>query len=234
MTARVSSLKHESIAATLGKEIRAGRVGRQLPGENALAARFEVSRNTVRQALDELGRAGLITTRPGKGSFVVYDDVPLDAHAGWAVAFQQRGIATEVEVLRLERVTDTDLAARLGEESPLFVAIDRLRRVVGGPAISYERSRVPAVGDLRDLPERGLVDGSLTATLLAAGLRGDHGEQWVSARPLTSAEAAVLGRSPTECFLQTRRVTRTACGDLVEHVESALDPAHFQLHLELE
>lgn len=236
MIGRVPSLKHETIAATLEKEIRTGRVGRgrQLPGEHSLAARFEVSRTTVRQALQQLDRAGLIATRPGKGSFVVYDGAPLDARYGWAVAFQERGITTAVEVLRFERITDPELAAALGETSAEFVALDRVRRVVGGPVISYEQSRVPAVGVLADLPERGLVDGSLTASLHAAGLHADRGEQWVSARLLTAAEGAVLGRSTSDWFLRTRLIARTVGGELVEHVESTLDPDHFQLHLRVD
>ena len=233
MTGPATSLKHLGVAAMLEQEIRSGQVGRgrRLPGENMLAARFDVSRTTVRQALTALGRAGLITTHPGKGSFVTYDDAPLDAWHGWAVAFKKRGIATAVEVRRLERTTDPDLAAALGQSSAEFVAIDRIRHIVDGPAVSYERSRVPVVDGLADLPERGLLEGSLTATLLRAGLHADRGEQWVGARLLEPAEADILGRSPRDWFLATRRVTRTIGGDLVEHVESALDPAHVQLHL---
>ena len=65
-------LKHERISATLAGEISAGhlRPGAQLPGEVTLARRFGVSRTTVRAALAELSRGGLITTRTGKGSFV--------------------------------------------------------------------------------------------------------------------------------------------------------------------
>jgi GntR family transcriptional regulator len=67
---RAVERKHERIVAALEAEIRTGLVkrGAQLPGEVALARRFQVSRNTVRSALAELCRAGLIATRTGKGS----------------------------------------------------------------------------------------------------------------------------------------------------------------------
>jgi GntR family transcriptional repressor for pyruvate dehydrogenase complex len=42
----------------------------RLPGENALAARFEVSRPVVRAALARLREEGLIVSRQGSGSFV--------------------------------------------------------------------------------------------------------------------------------------------------------------------
>jgi DNA-binding GntR family transcriptional regulator len=134
-------LKHRNIARTLAREIRTGRRkrGSRLPGEHALAARFSVSRNTIRSALTELSGEGLIATHSGKGSFVTFDG--------------------------------------------------------------------------------------------RAGLLADHGEEWVSAEPLNDTDAAELERRPGEWFLRARRVTWTAGGELVEHVDSLLDPLRFQLHL---
>jgi GntR family transcriptional regulator len=45
-------------------------VGSQLPAEEALAARFQVSRNTVREALRHLRDRGLIASRQGAGTTV--------------------------------------------------------------------------------------------------------------------------------------------------------------------
>ncbi|WP_433189094.1 GntR family transcriptional regulator [Actinoallomurus sp. CA-150999] len=226
-------LKHQNIARTLAGEIRAGRLkrGSRLPGEHALAARFSVSRNTIRSALTELSREGLIATHSGKGSFVTFDGRLLDDGLGWARALADQGVATETRLLRLEKVDDPGLAERLGLESSSFFAVDRVRTLADGPAVSLERSRIPGVDGLLDLPARGLIEGSLTATLASVGLYADHGDEWVSAGPLETADAEELGRRPGEWFLRTRRVSWTAAGDLVEHVESLLDPARFQLHL---
>ena len=225
------ALKHEDIAATLGAQIRAGKMPRQLPGETTLAAHFGVSRTTIRHALEELGRDGLIATRPGRGSFVTYDGSSLAVERGWATAFRLQGIETTVEVRRIELIEDVALAHWLAESSASFVAVERVRRIADGTAISFEHSRIPATDALRSLPETGLVEGSLTATLASAGLFADHGQEWVEARPLNEEEAATLGRGEHEVFLATRRVTRNALGELVEYVESVLDPAHFQLQM---
>lgn len=227
-------LRHERIAATLRDQIRAGKMPRQLPGEVTLAARFRVSRTTIRQALNELVRDGLIATRAGVGSFVTYDGAPLAADRGWATAFRRQGIETTVEVRRIEIVEDRELADRLGQESPEFVAVERVRRIPSGVAISYERSRLAATDASRPLPETGLVDQSLTATLASLGLFATVGEQWVEARQLREEEAQALGRNRSAWFLITRRLTRTTAGELVEFVESALDPAHFRLHLKFD
>lgn len=229
----IPPLKHMQIAEALGEEIRTGRVrhGRRLPGEKALAARFSVSRNTVRAALGELSRAGMIATRSGKGSYVIFDGRPLDGPLGWARGLEAQGIRSEINVLRIERVSEETMSERGAVE---LIAIDRVRRIVDGPAVSYERSRVPAIPALADLPSRGLVDGSITQTVIAAGLLVHSAEQWVGARGLSAEEAEVLGRETGDLFLYATRVTRTRRGELVERVEAVLDPAHFELHFRLE
>jgi GntR family transcriptional regulator len=227
------NLKHERIASVLAREIRSGRVqqGAQLPGEVELAKRFSVSRNTVRAALAALSEDGLITTRTGKGSFVLSDGRPLDERLGWTQALAQQGVKTQTRVIRLAVEEDHDLAERLELDSPQVVVIERLRTIVGGDAISIERSCVPAVEELRDLPERGLENDSITATLSRAGLHLDHCEQWLRGRQLDESEAKLLGRRPGEWFLHTRRVSWTADDRFAEQVESLLDPKHFELSL---
>ncbi len=231
--ASVPPLKHEAIARVLEGEIRRGSMphGRRLPGETALAERFSVSRNTVRAALVELGQAGLIATRSGRGSFVTYDGNPLNVELGWARALQEQGVETRVEVLTLDETSDPELAAGLGEASDRFVVIDRLRSA-GGAGISYERSRIPALPAVRAAVAEGRANGSLTDLLRDAGLIAAQGEQWVEIRQLGEADAAVLGRRPGDSFLWSRCVTRDASGALVENVESLLDPTHFSLHFQ--
>jgi GntR family transcriptional regulator len=229
-----SQLKHQQIAGVLEREIRAGKVprGHQLPGETSLAERFAVSRNTVRAALSELGRAGLISTHSGKGSYVTFDGRPVNVRLGWARALEEQGVTTHVSVLALDTVSDPALAEELQEASDRFVRIERLRSIVGGPAISYETSRVPATAEFVARATPAAASGSLTRLLTDSGLVPVTGQQWVEVRHLTDTEAQLLSRAPGEAFLWSRCVTRTADGDLVENVESLLDPAHFRLHFQ--
>jgi len=239
--ASVPQLKHEKIAQVLEAEIRRGSMpnGRRLPGETALAERFSVSRNTVRAALFELGEAGLIATRSGKGSFVTFDGNPLDIELGWArarKAFREapgvQGAVTRVEVLLLDEISDPQLAAELGENSDRFVLIDRLRSADGEGVIAYERSRIPATDAVREAVAAGGAEGSLATMLRGAELIASQGEQWVELRRLSVDEALLLGRTPGDSFLWSRCVTRDADGHLVENVESLLDPGHFSLHFQ--
>jgi DNA-binding LacI/PurR family transcriptional regulator len=63
---------YRRIARRLADEIENGTypTGSRLPAEPELAARFEVSRGTLRQALATLREAGLVDAVPGRGSFV--------------------------------------------------------------------------------------------------------------------------------------------------------------------
>ncbi|MGK5740091.1 GntR family transcriptional regulator [Micromonospora sp. URMC 103] len=232
MFGQVLKLKHQRVAEQLAREIRGGQLapGTQLPGEHALATRFDVSRNTVRQALTDLSQQGLIETRSGKGSFVTFDGRAIDDRLGWSRALAEQGVPTTVRMLRLELVQEPELAERFGLPSAECVAIDRLRSLDGGPAISIERSRIPAVGPLRELPERGLT-GSLYAALRSAGLVPAQGEEWVELARVTQSDAQLLGCTTDDLYLRTRRLSRDAAGGFVEHVESLLDPARFRLHL---
>lgn len=232
MSGQVARLKHQRIVAELATDIRVGRLprGARLPGEHALASRFDVSRSTVRQALAELGSQGLIATHSGKGSFVTFDDRAIDDRLGWTTALAEQGVRTVTTVVRLELVCERDLADRFHLPSAEFVAVDRIRSVVDGRAISFEQSRVPAVGRLRTLPERGLTE-SLYAVLHSEGLVPACGEEWVDLVRLTSVEAELLVRDAGEQFLRARRLSRDADGNFVEHVQSLLDPDRFRLHL---
>ncbi|HET6989414.1 MAG TPA: GntR family transcriptional regulator [Kribbella sp.] len=227
------SLKHERVAAVLAREIRSGvvRRGAQLPGEVELARRFSVSRNTVRAALAVLAEDDLITTRTGKGSFVLFDGRPLDGRLGWTHALSEQGVETRMRTVRIVLAQDPDLAGRLGLESADVIVIERVRQLTDGTAISLERSRVPALDSLRGLPDRGLDNGSISATLNRAGLYLDHCEQRLRGRPLSTGEAELLRRPEGTWFLHTTRTSWTADDRFAEYADELLDPEHYELSL---
>lgn len=224
--------KRDAVVAQLVAEISAGRLSRgdQLEGENALARRFAVSRGTIRHALEELKRRELITTLTGVGSFVTFDGRHLDQRVGWARALADGGATLTTEVVDILPSTMVDPEAPdVGEFDA--VAVRRIRRTADGRGVTHELSTVPATGPLADLPATGLIDGSLTASLAAAGLVAHAGTQEVSLARLDVAVAALLGREPGEPFLRIVRTSRSAEGAFVEHVDSLLDPDHFRLSL---
>jgi GntR family transcriptional regulator len=223
--------KRNRLIADLAGQIRSGRLARgdRLPGENQLARQYDVSRGTVRSALAELAQRDLIATQSGVGSFVTFDGVALDQSLGWATALSRSGFEIVTVLLGIERTTDSALSEAYGVAE--FTAVRRLRRQRAGAPVSLEVALVSATGVLADLPERGLVNDSLTATLAEAGLQASGGEQWIGLEPLDAEAAALLERRVSEPFLRAVRISTDAQGRLIEHVVSLLDPAHFRFHL---
>ncbi|WP_246795320.1 GntR family transcriptional regulator [Burkholderia perseverans] len=230
----VGRSKAHMVAAALERDILSGRLphGGQLESESELVERFAVSRNTVRKGLDLLTTSGLITRRGGIGSFVTFHGQTIDGSLGWSTALERAGGSTQTKLLQLAIVDDEALAHELGLASPRFVAIDRMRLMGEGAAISLERSRLPFSDELAALPLEGLVGGSLYRTLAQHGIVADHGEQWAEVVALEADDAKRLKRRAGTPFLRSRRLTRDRDDRIMEYVVSLLDPAHFALHLE--
>jgi GntR family transcriptional regulator len=235
ITLKPGAPKPEQIASAIEQEIRSGVLafGDRLQSEHELVQRFAVSRNTLRKGLEELSSRGLITTRVGIGSFVTFNGQTINDVVGWSKALAEVGADTATQVLRIEIVRDTILAEQLGIDDEIFIAIDRLRVLgEGQKPISLERSRVPFLPELEEVPLKGLRSGSLTQTLRAAGLVPDHGEEWVDIEMLGETDAGLLESAVGSAFLRTRRLTRERDGRPIEYVTSLLNPAFFALHLE--
>jgi GntR family transcriptional regulator len=222
-------LKHERVAAVLTRELKAGLVrrGARLPGEVELASRFGVSRNTVRAALAQLAEDGLISTRSGKGSFVIFDGRPLDGRLGWTHTPSDPDLQVELRTVRIAHEHTSHKADRTEK----LIVIERLQLADDKP-IAWERSWIPALDSLRELPRRGLVDDSIALTLTRAGLHPDHCRQRLRGRSLESSEAKLLKRRTGSWFLHTERTSWTADDRFAEYAECLLDPSYFELSLD--
>jgi GntR family transcriptional regulator len=231
VTSSLPLSKPDVVRARIVAEIRSGELarGERLPGEHALATRFRVSRATVRQALAELQRGGYIATQAGSGSFVTYDGRDIAPTQSWSAEFAAHGLASSSRILRFEVMAEPELAAWLGLASEDFLAVDRVR-VVDETPVSLEHSRLPVGPAIADLTAEGLVDGSLTASLVQRGVVVDRFEEWARLALLTAAEAEALEQQAGQPWLQLFSVGRNTAGEVVEFVTSWLDPTHFHLH----
>jgi GntR family transcriptional regulator len=124
------------------------RTGSQLPGELDLARRLGVSVITVRQALADLTREGLVRREPARGTFVTWNGpvkqpINLEIDAANLVSINPEG--TSFKVLRIDTVTpapelrrDFDLDAK-----EKITKITRVRMAYGRP-LAFVNSYVPA------------------------------------------------------------------------------------------
>ena len=67
--------KFEKIVTWIREEVRSGRMvsGEKLPSEQELSEQFQVSRQTVRRALEELVKENIVESRRGSGSYICED-----------------------------------------------------------------------------------------------------------------------------------------------------------------
>jgi GntR family transcriptional regulator len=138
--------------------------GGRLPPERELAERLDVSRSTLRLALHDLERAGVVVRRPGRGggTFVVAPKVERDlgSFAGLGEYIRRQGLVAGARVIAVVLAPAEPAVAgalRLGDGEPV-VTISRVRLADGEP-IALERSRFPA-GRFPGLAEQAL-GGSL-------------------------------------------------------------------------
>ncbi|HYB17761.1 MAG TPA: GntR family transcriptional regulator [Streptosporangiaceae bacterium] len=142
---------HGQIEDWLADQIAAGALvpGDRLPTEHDLAAWFGVSRMTLRHALAELARRGLVTRTTGRhgGTFVGAPKVEQDLTtlAGFSEQLRRHGMVAGARVLSARLVSAGPTAgAALGiGEGGQACEIRRIRLADGRPIV-LERSLFPA------------------------------------------------------------------------------------------
>ncbi|MFF0611664.1 GntR family transcriptional regulator [Nocardia tengchongensis] len=152
------------VADVLRQQIHAGAFDQALPSEQALAAEFAVSRNTVRDALALLKDEGLIERAPKIGTHVAQRkyDHGLDALLGLKETLRGHGEVRN-EVRAAHRVTPPPAVARKLRLEPgtQAVYIERLRYFGDLPLSLDLTYLVPDIGDevtTRDLETNDVFD----------------------------------------------------------------------------
>ena len=209
------------IARALEGEIAAAihPAGGRLPTEAQLAARFAVNRHTVRRALEEMSRNGLIRIEQGRGSFVAEDvlDYTIGPRTRFSEWVRQHNKDPSGQVLELrEAPADATVAAGLGlRPGARIIRLDRLGLADGRPVSlgshHFPAARIPGLlAHLRAEP-------TITAALAAAGI-ADYRRQVtrVTARMPQPQEAALLHMARNRPLLITENVNVDAAGTVVE------------------
>jgi len=204
------------------REIAAGRLadGDMLPAGREIAAQFGVSIATAAKVATGLQALGLVVARPGAGTVVTAPRPPADRATGGPLLI---ALTTSGPVAAGDdaRVVDAGLvsvpqavAVQLGIAPPAEVI--RRRQVIArdGATMAVLTSWFPAhLGDA--------IPGLLAAEPLGAvgGYRPAWGEDWVAARPPTSAEAREfdIKRGVPVVVVHSRRMD--AADTVVEYAE---------------
>ena len=225
------------IVRTLEREIAAGAfaTGARLPTEAQLAARFTVNRHTVRRALEDLSRRGLIRVEQGRGSFVAeetfdYEVGPRTRFSEW---IRRHNKEPTGHILDLREIgADAPVAAGLGLRPGARVA--RLERLGLADAVPvslsshhFPLSRLPGI--LSALRETTTITAALARCGVADYLRQSSR---VTARLPQPREAELLRLPRVRPVLVAENINVDRSGAVVEFGISRFPTPRVQLVFE--
>ena len=210
-------------------------VGDAIPPERVLSIKLGVSRLTLRAALGELVREGLLTRRRGAGTFVAEPKVAKEMTiTSFSDDMRQRGLTPGSRTLEFRTIT---AGARLGRI--LYVSPSE-------PVLSVKRLRLadgePMAVELLHVPEAlfpGLTAADLEESSFYDLLGNRYGIEIVGGTQTVeptvtndeeSRELRVPLHSPALLF---ERVTRAAGGEIVEFTSSIYRGDRYRLVSEL-
>ena len=219
-------------------QIASGRLGDggALPGEQALAAEHGVSRVTVRRALAELEREGLVSRRRGAGTFVLGDcgAKPIVADISDVLAnLVAMGRETAVQLIEFGyREAPPHIAAALKLKPRERVQFSvRVRRIDNLP-FSYLVTHVPEqLG--ATYSEAELAEQPLLTLLERSGAKVDRATQDVSASLASPEVAAALDVETGSPLIALTRTVFAADGAGVEHLNALYRPDRYTLRMEM-
>jgi GntR family transcriptional regulator len=139
----VTSL-YEQIVNVLHHEIEQGlfEPSGKLPSEAQLGERFQVSRVTVRLAIDKLVKENRVERKQGKGTFVVAKQLQhgLNVLRGFYDSLSGQGVVAEMQLLqRLEVELPETIRPLLGEDVQSCLYLERLHKV-DGQAVAFAQT----------------------------------------------------------------------------------------------
>jgi GntR family transcriptional regulator len=235
--ARAVPLYHQ-LRTILEQRIRLGhwKPNDRLPTEDEICKQFEVSKATVRQALQELASAGLVRREQGRGTFVADNKIQFGPRIlnSFTDEMRETGMKAGSRVLEM---TLTPASSELGVKlqvpyGTVLFTLTRLR-LAGGEPMGIQTVYVP--NDLAPgLPEIDFGTASLYDTLQQRyGLIPDHASQIHFATVADPGQAQLLGIPQGAPLVGGERLTFLRNGRPLELTHSAMRGDRYQIKLKL-
>lgn len=204
----------------------------QLPTEDELTRHYQVSRSTVRKAIEQLVGENVIVRRRGKGTFIIRPMPsiihPIDRVAAFYDTFLQAGEDFHTKIAGFYWDEGAMLPPELADWERPVLNIKRLY-MSGGARHAVTHITVPA------LIGRKITYDEISSRPIYEVLRGKLGMQLqraeflVSCRQPTAEIAEALEISQSGFLLVLDRITRDAAGNAVEFMTHFLRPDVYKL-----
>jgi GntR family transcriptional regulator len=216
--------------------VRSGRIapGDALPSERDIAIRADVSRVTVRKAVQDLVRGGILVQRHGSGTFVAPPVGRVEQSLSRLTSFTEdmarRGMSVRSTLIERGLFQPSpDEMMKLGLSADEKVArISRLR-IADETPLAIERASLSATV----LPDPDGVGVSLYEALERTGNRPVRAVQRISAANLGEVDASLLDVAAGSASLNIERISYLASGRVVEFTRSVYRADAYDFVVEL-
>jgi GntR family transcriptional regulator len=210
-------------------------VGQAIPSERQLCVDLGVSRLTVRAALDELVREGLLDRRRGSGTFVREPKIAQElTMTSFSEDMQQRGMRPGSRTLSLETTLAGAYLGRCLHVSPSErIVVAKRLRLADEETMAIETLHVPEA--LVPGLTRADFDQTSFYELLTEryGIEIVGGTQTIEPTVTNEEESEALGVPLHSPAFQFERTTRAENGSIVEFVRSIYRGDRYRLVTEL-
>jgi GntR family transcriptional regulator len=183
----------EKIKLMIYEQFKPGDV---LPSETELIARYTVSRNTVRRAIELLEQQGFVISRRGKGTFVASKGSRYQLHklVSFSEDMRSRGLKPDTRLLGLATVEPPDrIAAELNMQPGDQVHEIRRLRLADGEPMALSTAYIPSAL-LPGLSGEAIAKGSLFELLSNhLSLRISYADRSIRPTLATTEQAELLG-----------------------------------------
>ena len=232
----VSSPIYIQIHNDIKRAIEAGKwaVGDRIPSERELSRNFDVSRMTLRQAIQTLVDEGFVERQVGAGTYV----------ANQKVQEKMSGVTSFTDLMLTQGKQPTSKTISYHVMNPSLSEAEKLKLNEDDQVLRMERIRygddVPICFEVATVPEK-LVDGlskkEVTSSLYRAledkkQLSPGKAQQTVSAMSASERIAEYLSIKRGDAILRLRQVTYLQDGTPFEYVRTQYVGERFEFYLE--
>jgi len=230
---------YHQVYTILREQLMEGRFtpDKAIPGELELAEKFQVSRVTMRRALDELVREGLIERSRGRGSFARVQPgsgglLGADV-SGLLENLVSMGLKTRVTVVSMDMLAaPDDVATHLGiKPGAQVMKTVRLRSVDAGP-IALLTTFVPEA-IARTFSQKALGQKPMLTLIEEAGVAVARAEQAMSARLADATTAPLLEVGFGAPLLAVTRTVYDTKGRPVQMLRGLYRPDRYEYRMTL-
>lgn len=204
----------------------------KLPSEAELVRRFDVSRITVRLALDQLVEAKIIERKQGKGTYVSNKQLRhgLDTLRSFHESLLVQGLTPKMKLLSREVVETPELLRKIfPSEMSQLLLIEKLHLVDSEPIAIGKSYLTSQVADLNW--ESFEKEPNYKAIEAVTGLKVVRADLAITAMLADEYHAKLLAADPGMPLLSMKRVSFLSNGICCDHSVFYIKPEHYEFVL---